>query len=334
MISKSLLNRYRQEVEQAGNEASNYIQAVIDTYRLQYPKASVSEIRDYTRYAMQDVLYLYGGQSALLSNELFEECARKSGESLSAQIYETIDYDKVDDKIRYFVNPLLTGDTDRFDRSIRDLTKYYVKREAFENMAKNCDKHGLRYARVPSGLETCAFCFMLASRGFVYWSEEDAGGSGHSFHSHCDCVIVPGFNKDSGVNEDEQIEGYQPSKMRERYQKICNTINPDGTWKDVYEQWQKSDTDDEWEKFKTKALVREINTYDWRWLWSGQHSKRRIADKVSRKEHAIITSAVNTVYKARFKGKRAGIFYYGDYGYKIKINDFDDYEIERKWRIE
>ena len=279
MIPQSLLNNYRKEVDQAGNEASKYIQAVIETYRSQYPNASVSEIRDYTRNAMRDVLYLYGGQSALISNDFFERVAQENGEELSTEIYETIDYDKADEKIRYFAKSLVTGDITDFDHSISDLTKYYVKREAFENLVKNCDKHGLRYARVPSGRETCAFCFMLASRGFVYWSEEDAGGMGHKYHSHCDCVIVPGFHKSSGVNEDEQVEGYKPSKLYERYQMCYDSINPDGTWSLVYEKWKNSDTEDTWEQFKTHQLMAEINKRDTKWLWTGKPAEVTYPDE-------------------------------------------------------
>ena len=38
-----------------------------------------------------------------------------------------------------------------------------------------------RYARVPVG-PTCAFCILMASRGFVYWSEEKAGGRDNRYH--------------------------------------------------------------------------------------------------------------------------------------------------------
>ena len=47
-------------------------------------------------------------------------------------------------------------------------------------------------------------------------------------------------------------------------------INPNSTWAEVYEQWKNSDTEDKWEKFKTKALIKEINTRDWGWLWNGK----------------------------------------------------------------
>ena len=48
-----------------------------------------------------------------------------------------------------------------------------------------------RYARVPVG-PTCAFCILMASRGFVYWSEEKAGGRDNRYHKNDDCRIVFG----------------------------------------------------------------------------------------------------------------------------------------------
>lgn len=53
----------------------------------------------------------------------------------------------------------------------------------------------LGYARVLTGLENCAFCVMLASRGPVYRSRESAGDPEmRVFHKGCDCKVVPVFN--------------------------------------------------------------------------------------------------------------------------------------------
>lgn len=46
-----------------------------------------------------------------------------------------------------------------------------------------------RFARVPSGLETCAWCWSLAGLGFHYMSAESASHG----HAHCDCAIVPSW---------------------------------------------------------------------------------------------------------------------------------------------
>ena len=61
-----------------------------------------------------------------------------------------------------------------------------------------------RYARVPSGAKTCAFCAMLASRGFVYASEDKAGALGQ-YHKDCDCEIIPSWDR-----KNPKIEGYDP----------------------------------------------------------------------------------------------------------------------------
>lgn len=70
-----------------------------------------------------------------------------------------------------------------------------------------------RYARVPSGSETCAYCYALAGLGFQYRSEETARAHGHV---DCDCVIVPSWNG-SGV------EGYNP----QRYANMFNNAQMD-----------------------------------------------------------------------------------------------------------
>lgn len=62
---------------------------------------------------------------------------------------------------------------------------------------------GVRYARVPSGLgDTCRFCYMLAARGAVYYSEQTAGKDDH-WHAGCRCKIVPSWGT-------AEIEGYDP----------------------------------------------------------------------------------------------------------------------------
>lgn len=53
-----------------------------------------------------------------------------------------------------------------------------------------------KWARVCSGAKPCAFCVMLASRGFAYNSWETAQ-FGASFHDgHCHCSVAPSWGKD------------------------------------------------------------------------------------------------------------------------------------------
>ncbi|OTA27237.1 hypothetical protein B9G54_01580 [Alloscardovia macacae] len=73
------------------------------------------------------------------------------------------------------------------------------------------DPNHPRWARVPSGAVTCAFCMMLASRGFYYHTQESAGGLDNVFHQHCDCAIVPEWGKGT------VLDGYEPEKYRQMW---------------------------------------------------------------------------------------------------------------------
>lgn len=113
-----------------------------------------------------------------------------------------------------------------FTKGVLDRLDYEAKRAAGSTQFKNGFRDPLhpRFARVPTGPETCPFCTMLASRGFVYWSEETAGKLDH-YHPHCDCRIVASFDSFeviTGAGAKRRlslttIEGYDPDEYFERY---------------------------------------------------------------------------------------------------------------------
>ena len=87
---------------------------------------------------------------------------------------------------------------------------------------RNRPQGGVRFARVPSGGETCPFCIMLASRGAVYYSEKTAGADGH-YHANCRCRIVPSWNGAA-------IEGYDPDRYYDMWKHPEKYAKPeDGT---------------------------------------------------------------------------------------------------------
>lgn len=96
---------------------------------------------------------------------------------------------------------------------------YEVKRAAGECIYRNGKRDPLKpkYARVPSGGETCRFCIMLASRGFVYHNAEAAGENGH-YHANCDCRIVPGFDGETTVPGYDPDLYYDMWKHPEKYE--------------------------------------------------------------------------------------------------------------------
>ncbi len=89
----------------------------------------------------------------------------------------------------------------------------HISYSARETIRRNAERDPARprYARVPTGARTCAFCEMLASRGFVYHTKATAG-EGRDFHDDCDCQVVVEFDKDR-----HHIAGYDPDAMFARY---------------------------------------------------------------------------------------------------------------------
>ena len=84
------------------------------------------------------------------------------------------------------------------------------------------------WARVPTGRETCGFCWMLASRGPVYKTAGGAGGrlgdsmmmqlhasdevsseNMNQWHAGCDCKVVPVFKQDSWPGKEKYAAAWQ-----------------------------------------------------------------------------------------------------------------------------
>lgn len=87
----------------------------------------------------------------------------------------------------------------------------WVKNQSRASVAVNIKRDPAKpsWARVPTGSYTCAWCGMLASRGFVYRSDAMAAAGGHT---GCDCQIVPSFTSDTPI-----IAGYEPDRWYEHY---------------------------------------------------------------------------------------------------------------------
>lgn len=112
------------------------------------------------------------------------------------------------------------------------------------NSTRLSGMYQIRYARVPQGVETCDFCLMLASRGFVYLTAESAAGWNHT-HRDCDCIVVPGVGHQAGSKEytgggtfdysddwgwvqDTTLDGYDLDAMRRLHREWAQITKDDG----------------------------------------------------------------------------------------------------------
>lgn len=87
------------------------------------------------------------------------------------------------------------------------------------------------WARVPQG-KSCAFCTMLASRGFTYTSEESAGGDGNKYHDDCHCRIIPSWGK-------QTLTGYDPDKYYAMYKSAQAASGDDTTMQAVLREMRR-----------------------------------------------------------------------------------------------
>lgn len=218
-----------------------------DTLRLE-DSSDVAAIRESAISAIADTIDIQGDIAQGLAAELYDAiCLTEGIESKPAEIFDgVIDRDMMVEKVHYYARDIVAGMREKFDRECADLAEYYVRRCAYENTVRNCDANDVRYARIPTGEETCEFCFMLASRGFVYHSEAKAKGA-HGVHQNCDCIVMP------GVNGKTEIHGYDWRGMHDRWLKCQATAGvQDG------------------ESFDGRhATLKEVATRDPRWLFSG-----------------------------------------------------------------
>lgn len=318
MLSQSRNSRYRRELEAVSQSAIHYIDGVLRSERKVNPNISIAELRNKSIEAIRDSANIFGDQSASLAIELLEEMAQDAGVDVDTMIEDVIDHNYTERYIRYHVAKA-KEDYYGFESRIQDLAKYYVFRAAQENMIRNCKRNNLRYARVPSGSETCGFCFMLSSRGFVYKTEESAG-SHNKFHMHCDCIVVPGF-KD--IHHDKQIAGYEPTKMAHRYNQCLKTIGGESnlkkTWKSLDESkklaYKGKNEAAQYQQFKTAEITKELNTRDWKWLYTGVEPEITYEQGANPKRHEQATA--NTLAK---NGYRV-VFRKVAYGYRDKTSD-------------
>lgn len=261
-VSKDRLERYRGELSSAANDAAEFMSDYYDALRASHPNSSVAELRNMAIKSIKQALNAFSPQAGELAGELFDEIVRAEGVRARFRYQQAIEQVLVEKKVHYLAQHLVDGNKQKFIDACTTLTRFYVHREANMNMYRNVARSNIRWARVPSGAETCGFCFMLSTRGFDYTSEGAAGGLGHKFHLHCDCIIVPGTKKTI-------IEGYNPDEMYARWCECADTIGLEPTWENRF------------------AIIAECETRDFKWLNSGTKPDIRYIENYGEKNEVV-----------------------------------------------
>ena len=175
--------------------------------------ADVATVRE----AISAVMRLHCGASARMAARLaaaFYDGLRLSfgiDDGYKATADPEYDPDATDGAVRAFVQGLVVG------KAYEAVVEKCVSRLGYEvNKAANtctvrnaqADLRKPKYARVPTGAETCHFCLMLASRGFAYLGEASASHA----HDNCNCRVVPSWDVDNPL-----LEGYDHKALYDEW---------------------------------------------------------------------------------------------------------------------
>ena len=222
-IPRSSLDRLTEEL----NALSGAGRQMVENALANAEWADVAELRA----VMAEVMELVCGEmtdlAAARAAEFYDDVREAStGRRLGALAESGREPEATEGAVRALVQSVVeTGAVERLSRELGDRVDYEVKRAAGECILGNGRRDPLkpRYARVPSGSETCPFCVMLASRGFVYLDSDTAGAdSPDHYPPTCDCRIVPGFDTyEAGTSRrlsaSTAVEGYEPDVLYDRY---------------------------------------------------------------------------------------------------------------------
>lgn len=215
MISAAEFAAYNRAVAKIGDRAASDVEAAVLAWCRAHEGASVAEKREAAKLIMEGFVQGYDDVAAEFAAQWYDDLAEREGARLQQAVTMTTYKPKsVDEVARYQAKKLVKGGDAAFARACGEYARNDAFRSLNETIISNVGRDsgkGVRFARVPTGFETCTFCIMLASRGAVYHTRKSAGEFKH-FHRNCDCKVVPGFEDDPDA---ELVEGVRPEDLRD-----------------------------------------------------------------------------------------------------------------------
>ena len=165
--------------------------------------------------AMNAILGPYCKNAAALSATFYDGLRELFGisDGFTAEAISSHDPKATEGAVRSFMRFAVDDNAQALSNALLGRIDYELKKTANECVEQNAirDPKKPKWARIPTGAETCAFCIMLASRGFDYNSKETASHA----HANCDCRIVPSWDKDPRVeNYGERLDEYRQKYER------------------------------------------------------------------------------------------------------------------------
>lgn len=210
MVAQSDLEEFRAATASLSSLVRAEVQDLFNSLDLSRPEAARDALLEFIPVLTEE----YGLAAAGLAAEWYEELRAASGAkgTFRATMAPAVEAAVVGAQVRFHAGHLWTPTPQAALSTLLTSVDKFVKQPARDTMRSNARREGVRYARVPKGSKTCAFCLTLASRDAVYTSKKSAGGDGNDFHGDCNCVVMR-----IGANEDYPAD-YLPDNYYEMYQ--------------------------------------------------------------------------------------------------------------------
>lgn len=263
MISAAEFAAYNREVAIIGDRAAADVESSVLAWCRSHEGATVAEKREAAKLIMEGFVQGYDDVAAEFAAQWYDRRAEQGGARLDQAVtMTTYRPDSVDAVARYQAKKLAKGGDAAFAKACGEFARNDAFRSLNETISANVGRDkdkGVRFARVPTGFETCTFCLMLASRGAVYHTRKTAGEFKH-FHRRCNCKVVPSFEDDADA---ELVEGVRPKELRERYRAIKQIDSMEGL------------TDSDRQELAERALRVEVESIAGKKLGSVKYVKSR-----------------------------------------------------------
>jgi hypothetical protein len=185
-IPRAALDYVTEQVNGLSADAQAKVLKVLES--IEWTPDNISECRDLVIQALDAVMPTYTDAAAQSSADFYDASRELAvGERLGAKAVSGYDPAATAGAVRAFVRYVLDGRVQTFNDQVLQRIDYEMKLSAANSTLENGRRDPLKpkYARVPTGAETCDFCLMLASRGFVYHTESTASMG----HVHAGCVL-------------------------------------------------------------------------------------------------------------------------------------------------
>lgn len=214
-IPRSYIENYSKALNVVSERAR--AQLVDALSRIDYG-ADVADIRNAVIAIMQPACGASSTMAARLAAEFYDGLRACFGidDGFEAEVDSRRVPEATEGAVRAFAQDLVDGKpVEQFIGKCAVRIDYETRRAANECVAYNAgnDPARPRWARVPAGAETCEFCIMLASRGFVYHKEETASHA----HANCDCRVIPSWDKSPTAQGYDPALYYEMWKHPEKY---------------------------------------------------------------------------------------------------------------------